>query len=130
QPGRGGHLRRAQGPRRRRGRRGHAHGRSGAPDVLLTRPGRRQPPDRRGPGRLSGSARAAMRFPGESAEYRAARDRLLDQEIELRRAMEAVAVARRALPPGGVVPEDYVFRGALADGTEAGVRLSELFAPG
>ena len=71
-----------------------------------------------------------MRFPGESAEYRAARDRLLDQEIELRRAMEAVAVARRALPRGGVVPEDYVFRGALADGTEADIRLSELFAPG
>ena len=51
-------------------------------------------------------------FPGESAEYRAARDRLLEQEIELRRAMEAVAAARRALPPGGVVPEDYVFQGA------------------
>ena len=50
-------------------------------------------------------------FPGESAEYRAARDRLLEQEIELRRATEAVAVARRRLPPGGVVPEDYVFYG-------------------
>ena len=49
-------------------------------------------------------------FPGESAEYRAARDRLLEQEIELRRAMEAVAVARRRLPPGGVVPEDTFFR--------------------
>ena len=55
-------------------------------------------------------------FPGESAEYRAARDRLLEQEIELRRAMEAVAAARRALPPGGVVPEDYVFQRAGADG--------------
>jgi predicted dithiol-disulfide oxidoreductase (DUF899 family) len=60
-------------------------------------------------------------FPGESAEYRAARDRLLEQEIELRRATEQVAVARRALPPGGVVPEDYAFDDA---------RLSELFAPG
>jgi predicted dithiol-disulfide oxidoreductase (DUF899 family) len=39
-------------------------------------------------------------FPGESAEYRAARERLLVREIELRRAMEDVAVARRALPPG------------------------------
>ena len=29
----------------------------------------------------------AVAFPGESAEYRAARNRLLDQEIELRRAM-------------------------------------------
>src|SRR6266566_5557871 len=64
-------------------------------------------------------------LPGESAEYRAARDRLLEQEIELRRAMERVAAARRQLPPGGVVPEDYVF-----DGERGGVRLSELFAPG
>jgi predicted dithiol-disulfide oxidoreductase (DUF899 family) len=52
----------------------------------------------------------AVAFPGESAEYRAARDRLADQEIELRRAMEAVAEARRRLPPGGVVPQDYVFQ--------------------
>jgi predicted dithiol-disulfide oxidoreductase (DUF899 family) len=71
-----------------------------------------------------------MTFPGESASYRAARDRLLEQEIELRGAMEAVAVARRALPPGGAVPQDYVFDGAGADGTPAEVRLSELFAPG
>jgi predicted dithiol-disulfide oxidoreductase (DUF899 family) len=53
-----------------------------------------------------------LRFPGESTEYRAARDRLLEQEIELRRAMEAVAAARRGQPPGGVVPEDYIFQGA------------------
>jgi predicted dithiol-disulfide oxidoreductase (DUF899 family) len=72
----------------------------------------------------------AIAFPGESAEYRAARDRLLEQEIELRRAMEAVAVARRELPPGGAVPEDYVFAGAGAGGAPADVRLSELFAPG
>jgi predicted dithiol-disulfide oxidoreductase (DUF899 family) len=69
-------------------------------------------------------------FPGESAEYRAARDRLLAREAELRRAMEAVAEARRALPPGGPVPEDYVFQGLGADGVATGVRLSELFAPG
>ena len=49
-------------------------------------------------------------FPEESHEYRAARDRLLDQEIQLRRTMERVAAARRELPPGGVVPEDYVFQ--------------------
>ena len=67
----------------------------------------------------------SVNFPGESAEYRAARERLLEREIGLRREMEAVAAARRALPPGGVVPEDYVFQGADAD-----VRLSELFAPG
>src|SRR5215217_5618899 len=69
-------------------------------------------------------------FPGESAEYRAARDRLLEQEIELRRAMEAVAAARRELPPGGSIPEDYVFQGAAADGSPTDVRLSKMFAPG
>jgi predicted dithiol-disulfide oxidoreductase (DUF899 family) len=70
-----------------------------------------------------------VRFPGESAEYRAARDRLLEQEIELRRAMEAVAAARRDLPLGAVVSEDYVFEGAGADGAATDVRLSELFSP-
>ncbi len=64
-------------------------------------------------------------FPGETTEYRTARQRLLEQERALRRATEAVAAARRALPPGGAVPEDYVFVGA-----EGEVRLSELFAPG
>jgi predicted dithiol-disulfide oxidoreductase (DUF899 family) len=67
------------------------------------------------------------RFPGESAEYWAARNRLVDQEIELRRAMEAVAEARRRLPPGGVVPQDYAFRAPGPDGGPAEVRLSELF---
>jgi predicted dithiol-disulfide oxidoreductase (DUF899 family) len=71
-----------------------------------------------------------VRFPGESSEYRAARERLLAQEIELRRAMESVADARRRLPPGGVVPEDYVFQGLRADGTPGDVRLSELFEDG
>jgi predicted dithiol-disulfide oxidoreductase (DUF899 family) len=69
-------------------------------------------------------------FPAESPEYRAARDRLLAQEVELRHAMEAVAAARRELPPGGAVPEDYAFEGRGADGTATDVRLSELFAPG
>jgi predicted dithiol-disulfide oxidoreductase (DUF899 family) len=73
----------------------------------------------------------SVSYPGESAEYRAARDRLLEREIELRRAMEAVAEARRELPPGGSVPEDYyVFRGAGANGEITDVRLSELFEPG
>jgi predicted dithiol-disulfide oxidoreductase (DUF899 family) len=72
----------------------------------------------------------SVTYPGESAEYRAARERLLEREIELRRAMEAVAEARRELPPGGPVPEDYVFRGAGPDGTPAEVRMSELFEPG
>src|SRR5215469_10680126 len=72
----------------------------------------------------------AVAFPGESAEYRAARNLLLEQEIEVRRAMEAVAEARRRLPPGGVVPADYVFQAHGPDGRPARVRLSELFAPG
>ena len=69
-------------------------------------------------------------LPGESREYRAARDRLLEREIELRRAMEAVAALRRELPPGGPVDTDYVFDGEGADGAPADVRLSELLEPG
>ena len=72
----------------------------------------------------------SINFPGESPEYRAARDRLLDREIELRRGMEAVAAARRELPAGGVVPEDYVFEGVDTNGAASKVRLSQLFAPG
>jgi predicted dithiol-disulfide oxidoreductase (DUF899 family) len=72
----------------------------------------------------------AVRFPGESSEYRAARDHLLAREIELRRATESVAAARRDLPPGGPVPTDYVFQGAGPDGRHTDVRLSELFAAG
>lgn len=69
-------------------------------------------------------------LPGESREYRAARDRLLEREIELRRAMETVAALRRELPPGGPVETDYVFDGEGADGAPVDVRLSELFEPG
>lgn len=69
-------------------------------------------------------------FPGETAEYRAARERLLEREIDLRRAMEAVATARRELPPGGIVPEDYYFEGLDAEGKATNVRLTQLFGPG
>jgi predicted dithiol-disulfide oxidoreductase (DUF899 family) len=65
------------------------------------------------------------RFPNESAEYRRARNGLLEAEIALRRQIEAVAAQRRALPPGGEVPEDYVFE----EGEDARpVRMSKLFA--
>jgi predicted dithiol-disulfide oxidoreductase (DUF899 family) len=64
-------------------------------------------------------------FPGESAEYRAARNALLTEEMELRRQIERVAARRRALPAGGTLPEDYRF-----DGDGGPVRLSALFAPG
>ena len=65
-------------------------------------------------------------FPGESREYRQARDRLLKAEDELRRLNEQVAAQRRALPAGGLLAKDYVFESAV-DGKE--VRFSELFAP-
>jgi predicted dithiol-disulfide oxidoreductase (DUF899 family) len=66
-----------------------------------------------------------MKIPGESDEYRRARDELLRAEIELRRQEEAVAAKRRELPPGGEPPEDYVF-----EGQGGPVRLSELFEDG
>jgi predicted dithiol-disulfide oxidoreductase (DUF899 family) len=69
-------------------------------------------------------------FPNESSAYRAARDRLLRREVALRREMEAVAAEIRALPPGGVVPEDYEFDHIDTTGATAKVRLSELFRPG
>ena len=50
-----------------------------------------------------------LHYPNESAEYRAARNALLDDEITLRAQIEAVAAKRRALPLGGEVSEDYVF---------------------
>src|SRR5580658_5197523 len=64
----------------------------------------------------------AMRFPGESARYRTARNRLLEAERDLRRQVERVAAMRRKLPPGGVVPQNYLFE----DDTTS-VKLSELF---
>jgi predicted dithiol-disulfide oxidoreductase (DUF899 family) len=65
-----------------------------------------------------------LRFPNESMTYRAARNALLAEEMELRRQVERVAAHRRALPMGGEVREDYVFEG------ESGrTKLSQLFAP-
>ena len=70
---------------------------------------------------------SGIRFPGESEEYRRERNRLLEAEAALRRAIEQVAVQRRALPLGGVVPDDYRFEDA-SDGED--VRFSELFEAG
>jgi predicted dithiol-disulfide oxidoreductase (DUF899 family) len=61
-------------------------------------------------------------FPNESAEYRAARNALLIEEIKLRRQLEHVAAHRRALPPGGEIPQDFEF--ASENGF---TRLSDLF---
>jgi predicted dithiol-disulfide oxidoreductase (DUF899 family) len=69
------------------------------------------------------AAAASRPFPNEPAGYRAAREALLADEIELRRHIERVSARRRTLPLGGEVPEDYEFEGP--DG--AAVRLSEMF---
>jgi predicted dithiol-disulfide oxidoreductase (DUF899 family) len=72
-----------------------------------------------------------LRFPAESDEYRQARDRLLQAELELRRHVEAVAAERRALPLGGEVTQDYVFdEWDARAGKAREVRLSELFEGG
>ena len=70
---------------------------------------------------------ARMTFPNESADYRKARNALLDAEIALRRQTEAVAEMRRALPPGGEIREDFVFERIGAHQRPERVRLSELF---
>jgi predicted dithiol-disulfide oxidoreductase (DUF899 family) len=67
-----------------------------------------------------------MPFPGESARYRKARNRLLEAETELRRQVERVARMRRKLPLGGALKEDYVFDA----GAGRQVKLSELFRDG
>src|SRR6185369_12281797 len=61
------------------------------------------------------------RFPNESAEYRAIRQNLLVEEIELRRHIERVAELRRALPPGGEVKKNYVFEGENGKADFAGL---------
>ena len=77
------------------------------------------------------ASKHSVRFPGESADYRKARDKLLEAEIELRRDIEKVAALRRTLPVGGALPQDYEFEEGAADLAEAGtvrrVKLSELF---
>ena len=69
------------------------------------------------------AASASRPYPNDSADYRAARTALLAEEIELRRRIERVAAQRRALPPGGKVPQDYAFTAESG----ARVRLSEMF---
>jgi predicted dithiol-disulfide oxidoreductase (DUF899 family) len=69
-------------------------------------------------------------FPAESAEYRAARDKLLQDEVELRRLTEAVAATRRALPLGGEVLENYTFDAEGPNGATSTVTLADLFASG
>jgi predicted dithiol-disulfide oxidoreductase (DUF899 family) len=51
-----------------------------------------------------------MRFPGETLEYRSARDALVQAEKDLRDRTEEVARQRRQLPLGGPIPTDYPFQ--------------------
>jgi predicted dithiol-disulfide oxidoreductase (DUF899 family) len=72
-----------------------------------------------------------VRFPGESDQYRQARNELLRAEVDLRRQIEAVSAQRRKLPLGGPAPHDYAFdEWDPGTNTARRVRLSELFEPG
>src|SRR4030095_9565511 len=72
----------------------------------------------------------SVTVPNETLNYRSARTALLECEVALRREMETVAAALRALPAGGEVPEDYSFDSIGADAAPSRVRLSELFRGG
>jgi predicted dithiol-disulfide oxidoreductase (DUF899 family) len=69
------------------------------------------------------AAKNQAHVPGESPAYRTARNALLIEEIELRRHLERVAAQRRALPPGGTVPQDFSFAATTGE-----IRFSQLFA--
>lgn len=66
---------------------------------------------------------AKTHFPGASSEYKAARRKLLAEEIEVRRHLTRVSEQRRALPPGPVITKNYRFKDEQA--FEVGLR--ELF---
>ena len=74
------------------------------------------------------------RFPNETEDYRIARNKLLSEEIALRKRTAKVAALRQQLPLGGKLKEDYLFdEGAtdIADKQQLKqVRFTELFAPG
>jgi predicted dithiol-disulfide oxidoreductase (DUF899 family) len=67
--------------------------------------------------------KARTPFPGESAEYRKAREALLAEEIEFRRHMTRLTEQRRAMPPGPAIVKTYRFKDA--NGAEIG--LKDLF---
>jgi predicted dithiol-disulfide oxidoreductase (DUF899 family) len=71
-------------------------------------------------------------WPASASEgYQRARTELVRAEAELRDKIEAVAAQRRALPPGGELPDYRFVEGPddlAADGPERPVTLSQLFA--
>ncbi|MDO9358710.1 MAG: DUF899 family protein [Polaromonas sp.] len=56
------------------------------------------------------ASNAKTPFPGASAEYDAAREALLAEEIEFRRHSTRLVEQRRALPPGPVITKNYRFK--------------------
>src|SRR5262249_52324793 len=62
-------------------------------------------------------------FPGESEEYRSAREALLAEEIEFRRHMTRLTEQRRVLPPGPIIKKNYRFK----DANGAELDLIDLF---
>jgi predicted dithiol-disulfide oxidoreductase (DUF899 family) len=79
----------------------------------------------------AGTALHTKTFPGETEQYRQARDQLLTAEMDLRAREEVVAAQRRELPLGGEVATDYIFErwDEQAHATRE-VRFSELFEDG
>ena len=82
--------------------------------------------------------KARTPFPGETDEYRSARQSLLKEEIEFRRQMTRLADRRRALPDGPIIEKDYRFKDAngadlglleLFDGKQALVTYFWMFGP-
>ncbi len=73
-------------------------------------------------------------FPGESRKYRAVRDRLVAEEMTLRRHLQAVATLRGKLPLGGKLKKDYLFEEGEADlrdqKTAHRIKFSKLFKKG
>lgn len=70
-------------------------------------------------------ARLHKPLPGESDDYRRAREALMAEEIEVRRRLTRLAGQVQALPQGPEVTKDYRFM--LADGAQVG--LADLFGP-
>jgi predicted dithiol-disulfide oxidoreductase (DUF899 family) len=70
---------------------------------------------------LAGKAKTP--FPGQSEDYRKAREALLAEEIELRRHLTRVTERRRALPPGPLIEKNYRFK----DENAFEVGLADLF---
>ncbi len=68
-----------------------------------------------------------LHYPNETAEYRRARNELLEQEKDLVAKVKAVAEKRRQLPLGGRLKDEYTFVGANDNNLGNEVRFADLF---